>query len=112
MSRTYESVVIFDSTLAESQVEDRVERFKGILSGDGSSAFEVDHWGKRKLAYPIQKNEQGIYAVLRYEAEPDEVKEFDRIARLDEMVLRHLTVVNPPQAPGSTAETAETGEEE
>lgn len=113
MSRTYESVIIFDSTLAEKQIEDRVERYRATLVGDDGGSFDVDHWGKRKLAYPIQDFEQAVYAVLRYEAEPDAVKEFDRIARIDEMVLRHLTVVNPPQAVASSAEESpEPGEED
>ncbi|MDX1660384.1 MAG: 30S ribosomal protein S6 [Gemmatimonadota bacterium] len=108
MSRTYESVIIFDSTLPESEIEGRVERFRETLVGEEDGSFDVDHWGKRKLAYPIRNDEQGIYSVLRYEAEPDAVKEFDRIAKLDEMVLRHLTVVNPPEAPSAS----ESGEEE
>lgn len=117
MSRTYESVVIFDPTLTEKQIEDRVERFRGTLSGGDRDAaergiFEVNHWGKRKLAYPIQKKEQGIYAVLRFEAEPEAVKEYDRIARLDEMVMRQLTVVNPPEVAAPAGKSAESGEEE
>lgn len=112
MSRTYETVIIFDSTLAEKQIEDRVERFRTTLVGENGGSFDVDHWGKRKLAYPIQDFEQAVYAVLLYEAEPDAVKEFDRIARLDEMVLRHLTVVNPPRAASSAEESAEPGEED
>lgn len=114
MSRTYESVVIFDPTLTEKQIEDRVERFRGALAGDRDGSFEVNHWGKRKLAYPIQKKEQGIYSVLRFEADPEAVKEYDRIVRLDEMVLRQLTVVNPPEVAASAgeSESADSGEEE
>lgn len=95
MPRTYESVIIFDSSLEDSQVEERIERYRSVLTGNGDKPFTVDRWGKRQLAYPIQKKEQGIYAVLRYEADPDALSEFERIARIDEMVLRQLTVVNP-----------------
>ncbi len=95
MARTYETVVIFDSSLPEEQVEERIQRYRGILTENGESPFKVDLWGTRKLAYPIDKKEQGVYAVLRYESLPAALTEFERIARIDEMVLRQLTVVNP-----------------
>ena len=100
MPRTYETVLIFDSSLDDGQVEERIARYRRILvdSDDGGSV-DVDLWGKRKLAYPIGKKEQGIYAVLRYQTEPGALTEFERVARLDEQVLRHLTVVNPVGPP-------------
>lgn len=102
MPRTYETVVIFDSSMDESEVEERVERYRKILTG-GDGPFRVTPWGKRKLAFPIRKKEQGIYSILRYEAEPEALNEFERIVRLDEQVLRHLTVVNPVEAPAAEA---------
>ncbi|HUP19452.1 MAG TPA: 30S ribosomal protein S6 [Gemmatimonadota bacterium] len=101
MARIYETVIIFDSSLPDEQIEERIERFKGVLANDGEAPFQIDRWGKRKLAYPIQKKEQGHYAVFRYESQPAALAEFERLARIDEMVLRQLTVVNPvePRAP-------------
>lgn len=104
MPRTYETVLIFDPSLTDEQVDERIDRYKDVLAA-GEDAFHLDLWGKRKLSYPIQKKEQGIYAVLRYDTEPDSLNELERIARLDEMVLRHLTVVNPPGAAGKEEET-------
>lgn len=114
MPRPYESVIIFDSSLDESQVEERIERYRKVLVGDGDAPFATDLWGKRKLAYPIQKKEQGIYAVLRYDSEPEALTEFERLARLDELVLRQLTVVNPVEAPPAPERAARetSGEEE
>ncbi|MDX1623174.1 MAG: 30S ribosomal protein S6 [Gemmatimonadota bacterium] len=109
MPREYETVVIFDSSLTEEEVEERVERFRNALFGDGEGPFHVDVWGKRKLAYPIQNEEQGIYAVLRHESEPDRLSELERVARIDEMVLRQLTVVDPP-TPAPPAEVEEESE--
>ncbi len=107
MPKKYETVLILDSTLDDAQVEERLARYNKILVDGG--AVNVDLWGKRKLAYPISKKEQGIYAILRYETEPESLTEFERVARLDEQVLRHLTVVNPvessaPPAAGSRPE--------
>lgn len=104
MARTYETVIIFDSSLPDEQVEERIERFRGVLAADGEAPFQIDRWGKRKLAYPIGKKEQGTYAVLRYQSLPASLAEFERLARIDEMVLRQLTVVNPVEPPDPDAE--------
>ena len=66
-------------------------RPRGTERGD---SVRVDLWGKRKLAYPIDKKEQDL-RVLRYETEPTSLTEFERILRLDEQVLRQLTIVDP-----------------
>ena len=95
MPRPYETVIIFDSTLEDSQVQEKIQRLSGLVAPNGGESVKVDIWGKRKLAYPIDKKEQGIYAVLRYETEPSALTEFERIMRLDEQVLRQLTVVDP-----------------
>ena len=98
MARPYETVLIFDSSLDETQLQEKVDRLQRILSGEGRSAVQVVQWGKRKLAYPIGKREQGIYVILRFESDTASLNEFERVARLDEQILRHLTVVNPPEA--------------
>ena len=113
MARPYETVLILDSTLDESQVEEKVTRLKRVIDGGEDGAVRVIHWGKRKLAYPIGKKEQGIYVILRYETEPDRLAELERLARIDEQVLRHLTVVDPVEPAGpSAAVGAEEDEEE
>ena len=95
MPRPYETVIIFDSALEDAQVQEKIQRLSGLVAPNGGDSVKVDLWGKRKLAYPIDKKEQGIYAVLRYETEPSALTEFERIMRLDEQVLRQLTVVDP-----------------
>lgn len=105
MPRPYETVLIFDSSLDETQLGEKVDRLQRILSGDRQDAVQVTHWGKRKLAYPIDKRELASYVILRYESDPPSLNEFERVARLDEQILRHLTVVNPPEpnAPGAAS---------
>ncbi len=113
MSRPYETILIFDSTLDESQVEEKLERLKRALTnGEEPAAIAVTHWGKRKLAYPIQKKEQGIYVILHHDSEPHRLAEFERIARLDEQVLRQLTVVNPVEPRAGRQAAAPRSEEE
>ena len=94
--RSYETVLIFDSSLDEAQIEEKLGRLKrALVNGEDAGSLTVTHWGKRRLAYPIQKKEQGIYVILRYDTEPERLPEFERLARLDEQVLRQLTVVDP-----------------
>lgn len=118
MPRPYETILIFDSALEESQVEEKLDRLKrALMNGEGAAdpnAVAVTHWGKRKLAYPIQKKEQGIYVILRYQTEPARLNEFERLARLDEQVLRQLTVVDPvePRTAPATSKSEEDDEEE
>lgn len=95
MQRSYETVLIFDSTLDESMLEQKLGRLQGALVDDANESMTVTQWGTRKLAYPIGKKEQGIYIILRYDTEPDRLVEFERLAKLDEQVLRQLTIVDP-----------------
>lgn len=113
VARPYETVLILDSILDESQVEEKVARLKRAIEDGEAGAVRVIHWGKRKLAYPIGKKEQGIYVILRYETEPDRLAELERLARIDEQVLRHLTVVDPvePAEPSVAVEVDEEEEE-
>lgn len=114
MARPYETVLIFDSSLEDSQVEEKIARLRQTIAGGDDGAVQVTQWGKRKLAYPIGKKEQGIYVILRYETEPERLSELERLARIDEQVLRHLTVVDPvePAEPPAERSTAEEEEEE
>lgn len=114
MPRPYEIVLIFDSALEEGEVEDKLQRFKHALTGGDGDRVAVTHWGKRKLAYPIEKKEQGIYVLLTLETEPDLLSEFERIAKIDEQLLRHLTIVDPIEAattPAIESPSAEAEEE-
>ena len=109
MTRPYETVLIFDSSLDETQLQEKVDRLQKILAAEGRAPVQVVNWGKRKLAYPIGKREQGIYVILRFDGDNESLNEFERVARLDEQILRHLTVVNPPVASVVGGEQAAAG---
>lgn len=108
--RPYETVIIFDSRLDDAAREEKLDRFRDILGGDGDpDAVSVTPWGKRTLAYPIEEHRQGVYVILRYETEPPALEEFERVARIDESVLRQLTIVDPTES--RVLERAAAGEE-
>jgi small subunit ribosomal protein S6 len=94
--RAYEVMVILDPSLEERTVSPSLDKYLNVIRKDGGSVENVDVWGRRRLAYEIAKNAEGIYAVIQLTAEPDTVKEFDRQLGLNESVLR--TKVMRPDA--------------
>lgn len=87
----YELMFIIDPTLEDEKKEATVETVKGIIEVDGTVG-EVDVWGLRKLAYPIQKKNEGYYVVVTFQASPELPKELDRRLRISEVVMRHLII--------------------
>jgi small subunit ribosomal protein S6 len=88
-SRTYEAVYIFDSALEDPQIAEKLDRHHGLLSASGDISLE--HWGRRQLAYPIKKRENGYYIIAQFTLDDVSVlPEFERALKLDEGVLRYL----------------------
>ena len=86
--RHYEMMIILDPELEERTVAPSLERFLDVVRKGGGSVDNVDIWGKRRLAYDIDKRSEGIYAVVDMKAEPAVAKELDRQLNLNESVLR------------------------
>lgn len=94
--RAYEVMVILDPSLEERTVQPSLDKYLNVVRNDGGTVESVDVWGRRRLAYEIKKNAEGIYAVINLNAEPATVKELDRQLTLNESVLR--TKVMRPDA--------------
>ncbi len=94
--RPYEVMVILDPDLEERTVAPSLDQYLNVVRQDGGTVESVDVWGKRRLAYEINKKSEGIYAVVQLSAEPATVKELDRQLTLNESVLR--TKVMRPDA--------------
>ena len=92
--RAYEVMVILDPSLEERTVGPSLDKYLNVIRKDGGSVESVDIWGRRRMAYEIKKNQEGIYAVVNLTAEPDSVKELDRQLTLNESVLR-TKVIRP-----------------
>jgi len=86
--RAYELMVILDPNLEERTVAPSLDTYLNVVRNDGGSIDNVDVWGRRRLAYEINKFAEGIYAVVSLQAEPATVKELDRQLGLNESVLR------------------------
>jgi small subunit ribosomal protein S6 len=92
--RHYEVMVILDPTLEERTIQPSLDAFLNVVKSDGGSVEKVDVWGRRRLAYEINKNAEGIYAVIDLHANPAAVLELDRQLNLNESVLR-TKVIRP-----------------
>ncbi len=86
--RHYEVMVILDPSQDERAVAPSLEKFLDVVRKENGKVEKVDVWGKRRLAYPIDHKEEGIYVVINLEAESHTVQEFDRLLTLNEAVLR------------------------
>ena len=94
--RNYELMIILDPDLEERTVAPSLDQYLNLVRQDGGSVESVDVWGRRRLAYEIDKKPEGIYAVVSLSADPATVKELDRQLGLNESVLR--TKVLRPEA--------------
>jgi small subunit ribosomal protein S6 len=104
--RAYEVMVILDPSLDERTVRPSLEKYLNVIREDGGTVGEVDVWGRRRLAYEINKQTEGIYAVLELTTTPETVKEFDRQLGLNDAVLRTKVIrptVSAAPAPATEA---------
>ena len=103
--RDYELMYIVRPTLADDQFAGATERVDTIISNLGGEVGEKTPWGKRRLAYPIQKHEDGYYVVARIKLEPDQTRELEEQLRISDEVIRHILVVPAEQkaAPATEA---------
>jgi small subunit ribosomal protein S6 len=92
MPRPYEAVYVFDSTLEDSAVNEKLDRFHQLLGTTGE--LKLDHWGRRQLAYQIGPRENGYYVVARFEAESAGIPEYERALKLDGSVIRYLLTIH------------------
>ena len=87
----YETVFILTPVLSEPQMKEAVEKFKTVLTDAGATIENVEEWGLRKLAYPIQKKTTGFYTFIEFDGEPTIVNTLETAYRRDERVVRFLT---------------------
>jgi len=104
--KLYETTVIFDPGLEEARINEEVERVTQPIAQAGGEVVEVQRWGKKKLAYNIRKRRDGTYIHVKHKSPATLIAEMDRRFRLNESVLRHLTVLAPKESPRAAEEAA------
>ena len=88
----YESVIIGRQDLTPVQFETILEKFIAVIQSFKGNIKKKENWGIRNLAYKINKNRKGHYTLLNIDAPPEAIKEYERLMRLDEDIIRFLTI--------------------
>ncbi len=90
--RIYEELFIVKPEAPEEEIDQVIEQFKTLITTPGGTVNKVEKWGKRRLAYRVDKHREGHYVLLQFTAEPEAVKELERRLRVSDQVIKFLTV--------------------
>ncbi len=93
----YETVIVTSAKLGEEGNAELVEKFKSLIERHGGTVQSVDDWGKRRFAYPIQKQTEGFYTLIYFEGDPEFTAELDRRYQITDGILRTLIVKRDPR---------------
>jgi small subunit ribosomal protein S6 len=96
--RKYETTCIVNASLDDAQVDGVIGRIQDIITKNGGSMLALNKWGRKRLAYPINKKTNGFYVNIEFEAPGTALAVLERAFQLDEMILRYLTIVLDPKA--------------
>ena len=94
--RQFETMVLLSPDMTNEAVEEQITFFENQVNEGGGEILNIDRWGKKRLAYPINRQRHGIYYVISYKAEPATVQEIERQFRLKEDNWRYMTVRRDP----------------
>ena len=93
----YETVFILDPGLDENQVNEEVEKTTAVITSHGGKINDLQRWGRKRLAYEINKKRDGVYTLIKHESSGETVKELERRLRLNDNVMRVMTVIAGPE---------------
>lgn len=88
----YESAVIINAAIEEEQIDATLDRILETIRVNGGEIIDVDKWGRKRLAYAIQKAKSGYYVIIRFVAPTDLISKLERMYQLDEFILRYLVI--------------------
>lgn len=91
INANYEALYILDPALGEEEITALVEKFKGVVEANGTVS-EIDQWGKRRLAYPINDLTEGHYVLMTFTAAPELPAELDRVLKITEGIMRSMII--------------------
>ena len=95
----YEILLLLDPELAEEKQGEIVGRVRTLIEKGGGTVERHDAWGRRRLAYPIDKKEEGVYHLLSFSASPETLDELSRVLKIDDDVIRHMATRRPEGGP-------------
>ena len=101
--RPYESMIVFDTTVAAQSIQVALDRALDTIRSHGGNPGAIDRWGKRPLAYEINKRKEGYYVLVEFSGESNTVTELDRILTLSDEVLRFKILRHTTTTPAARA---------
>lgn len=90
--RSYEVMYIIHPENSEEEIKGLIDRFKGVVEKGAGKVVEVNPWGRKKFAYPIEKLAEGYYVVMTFKSEPKVANELSRQLKINDRVVRHLII--------------------
>src|SRR5436190_15039050 len=90
--RIYEELFIIKPDATDEEIDQIIEQMTGVITSAGGTVDKVDKWGKRRLAYRVEKNREGFYVLIQFTSGPETVKELERRLRVTDAVIKFLTV--------------------
>lgn len=90
--RTYEELFIVRPDAPEEEIDAFVGQLEGLVKAEGGEVLKVEKWGLRKLAYRVQKRDEGFYVLMQFTAKPETIKEVERRLKVSDLVIKYLTV--------------------
>jgi len=107
----YEILLLLDPELAEEKQAEAVDRLRGLIEQGGGTFERHDVWGRRRLAYPIDKKEEGVYHLVSFSSNAETLDEISRVLKIDDGVMRHMATRRPEGGPSEPmAATAAIGD--
>ena len=91
MQNNYETIIIINSSLEDAQIKDTVTKVTNLISEHGK-VESTEEWGKKRLAYPIQKQSEGYYCLINFSSNPEFIEELERVYNITDEVIKHIVV--------------------
>lgn len=88
----YESVIILNASLEDTQTDSVLSRIEDQVTSNGGQILNIDKLGRKRLAYPIRRSKSGYYVIYQFEAPRELISKLERNLRLDESIIRYLTI--------------------
>jgi len=90
--KMYESAVLINTALEEDQIQSIISRIKELISSNDGEITDIEDWGRKRLAYMIRKSKIGYYIIFQFNAYPQIISTLEKFYKLDENILRYLTI--------------------
>ncbi len=90
--RAYETIIVIDSKLEDEPIGEEIETLEALIKSHAGEIVDTERWGRRKLSFEMNNRQQGYYTLMKYNADKSVREDFDRSCKLNENVLRYMTV--------------------